>query len=82
MRRHTHHRSRLGYNPFSFFFVPDFFCHRSAANQAENFGAAKRADIANIEQLKKIVPLITREIPFGRVGVWSQCNGFGCCQLE
>ena len=28
------------------------------------FGAAKRAEMANIEQMKKIIPLITREIPF------------------
>ena len=29
-------------------------------------GAAKRAELANIEQMKKIIPLITREIPFGQ----------------
>ena len=32
----------------------------------KSFGAAKRAEMANIEQLKKIIPLITREIPFGQ----------------
>ena len=37
-------------------------CHRRAADQAENFGAAKRAQMANIEQMKKIIPFITREI--------------------
>ena len=41
------------------------FCHRSAANQAEIFGAAKRAE-DNIEQMKKIVPHIACEIPFGQ----------------
>ena len=30
------------------------------------FGAAKRADMAKIEQIKKIIPIITREIPFGQ----------------
>ena len=37
--------------------------HRfEAANQAEILSAAKRADMADIEQKKKIVPLITCEI--------------------
>ena len=40
------------------------FCHRNAADQAETCGAAKRAEMANIEQIKKIVPLITCESPF------------------
>ena len=30
------------------------------------FGAATRAEMANIEQMKKIIPLITREISFGQ----------------
>ena len=29
-------------------------------------GAAKRAEIANIDLMKKIIPLITREISFGQ----------------
>ena len=36
--------------------------------------------MADIEQVKKIIPLITCEISFQstclRVGVWCQCNGF------
>ena len=60
------------------------FYHRSAVNQAEIFGAAKRAEMANIEQMKKIIRLITRENSLWsrclRVGVWCQCNEFwsGC----
>ena len=42
------------------------FCHRITANQAEIFGAAKRAEMANTEQMTKIIPLITREIPVGQ----------------
>ena len=60
IRRNIHCWSRLGYNPFSLFLFLNSFCHRSAANQAEILGAAKRAEMANIEQMKKIVPLITR----------------------
>ena len=30
------------------------------------FIAAKRAEMANIEQMKKVIPLITREISFGQ----------------
>ena len=58
--------SRLcSFNPF-FFLLLNSFCHRNAADQAETFGASKRAEMANIEQNKKIVPLITREITFGK----------------
>ena len=64
IRRHIRYRSRFGHNPFIFLFLNS--CHRSAANQAEIFGAAKRAEMANIEQRKKIIPLITREISFGQ----------------
>ena len=42
-----------------------------------NSSAAKRAEMAGVEQTKKIVPFITCEITFGqkclRVGVWCQC---------
>ena len=36
------------------------------AHRAEIFGATKRAEMADIEQMKKIIPLITREINFGK----------------
>ena len=65
-RRNMHCKSRLGYNPFSFFVFPNFSCQRGAANQAEILCPAKRAEMANIEQTKKIVPLITCEISFGQ----------------
>ena len=41
---------------------PSFWC----AHQAEIFGAAKRAEMADIEQMKKIVPFITCEIPLSQ----------------
>ena len=67
MRRNIHHCwSRLRHNPFFFFFLfLNSFRHRNAANQAEIFGAAKRAQMANIEQMKKIIPFVMREITFG-----------------
>ena len=64
--KHICHKSRHGYNHFSFFLFLNYFLHRNAANQAAIFGAAKRAEMADIEQLKKIIPLITREIPFSQ----------------
>ena len=46
---------------------------------AEIFGAAKRAEMANVEHVKKIIPLNTSELWFRclRFGVWGQCKGFG-----
>ena len=40
--------------------------HCGATYQAEILGAASGAEKADIEQMKKIVPLITCEIPFGQ----------------
>ena len=40
--------------------------HCGAAHQAEILGAASGAEMADIEQMKKLVPLITCEIPFGQ----------------
>ena len=40
--------------------------HCGAAYQAEILGAASGAEMADIEQTKKIVPLITCEIPFSQ----------------
>ena len=37
-----------------------------AAYQAEILSAASGAEMADIKQMKKIVPLITCEIPFGQ----------------
>ena len=37
-----------------------------AANQAEILGVAERAEIADVEQMEKIVPFITGESPFGQ----------------
>ena len=44
------------------------FRHRFfwAANQAEILSAAKRAETADVEQMKKTVPLITCEFTFGQ----------------
>ena len=63
--RTIHWKSRLGNTPFFFLFLKTV-CHRNAADQAETFGAAKRAEMANIEPIRKIVPFITREITFGQ----------------
>ena len=43
-------RKEVGHNPFSFFLFLNSFCHRTAVSQADFFGAAKRAEMANIEQ--------------------------------
>ena len=67
MTRHIHHCwSRLGHKSFFFLLILNPLRHCGAANQTEIFGAAKRAEMADIEQMKKIVPLITCEIPFGQ----------------
>ena len=53
--------------------------HCGAAFQDEILGTASDAEMADIKQTKRMVPLITREVPFSqhlRVGVWCQCNGF------
>ena len=44
-------------------FSPSF----GATNQAEILSAAQRAEMADVEQMKKIVPLITCEITFGQL---------------
>ena len=51
--------------------------HRfGAANQAGILSAASRAEMADVEQMNKIVPLVTCEITSGqkclRVGSWCQ----------
>ena len=59
-------KSRLGHNSFFFFLILYSLRHCGAAYQAEILGAASRAETADIEQMKKIVPLITCEISFGQ----------------
>ena len=73
------------------------FCHNSffsllflrplrhriwATYQAVILSAASRAEMADVEQMKKIVPLVTCEITFGqnvwRVEVWYQCLESEC----
>ena len=59
------------------------FRQRGAAYQAESLGAASGADLADGEQMKKIVPLITCEISFGQfvsalvIGVNAMDLNFG-----
>ena len=54
--------------------------HCGAAHQAEILGAASGTEMADIEQMKNIVPLITCEIPFSQhvceLVFRCQCNGF------
>ena len=48
-------------------FVLTSLRHRfGAANKAEILSAAERAEMVDVEQLKKIVPLVTCEITFGQ----------------
>ena len=69
LRRHIHHCwSRLGHN--FFFLILNPLRHCGAACQAEILGTASGAEMADIEQMKKIVPLITCDISFSEhVGV-------------
>ena len=59
-------RSRLGHNSFFFFLLLYPLRHCGAAYQAEILGATSGAEMADIEQMKKIVPLITCEMSFGQ----------------
>ena len=58
--------TRLGHNSFFFFLIlyPRRPC--GAAYQAEILGAASGAEMDDIKQMKKIVPLITCEISFSQ----------------
>ena len=57
----------IRHNPVIFFLFLHPFRHRAgAAYQAEILGTASGAEMASIEQMKKIVPLITCEIPFSQ----------------
>ena len=54
LRNQIQRRLRLCHNSFFSFFFLHHFRHR--------FRAADRAEIANVEQMEKVIPLITREI--------------------
>ena len=54
-----------GHNSF-FFLLLYHLCHCGAVYQAEILGAARGCEMADIEQMKNIVPLITCEIPCGQ----------------
>ena len=55
---------RLCHNPlFSFLFLNPFRHLFRAAGQAEILRAANQFEMADVEQMKKIVPLITCEVP-------------------
>ena len=68
MRRQVRRcRFRFCHNSFfSLLFLHPFRRRFRAAYQAGILGAASRADMADVEQLKKIVPFVTCEIPFSQ----------------
>ena len=67
---------RLCHNPFFSFLLLHPFRHRvGAAYHAGILSATSRAEMADVEQMKKIVPSVTCEITFNhclRVGVWCR----------
>ena len=69
MRRQVH---RCGFRFCNNYFFSLLFLHPlrhrfgAAAYQAGILSAASRAEMANIEHMKKIVPFVTCEITFGR----------------
>ena len=66
IRGHIHHCwSRLGHNSF-FFLILNPLRHCGAAYQAEILETTSGAEMADVEQMKKIVLLITRGIPFSQ----------------
>ena len=80
MRRQLHRcRFRFCHTSFSsFWLLHPFLRHRYGADyQAGILSAASRAEMADVEQMKKIIPFVTCEITFGqiclRVDVWYQC---------
>ena len=68
--------SRLGHNSFFFFLILYPLRQCGAAYQAESLDAASGAEMSDIEQMKKILPFVTREISLWsrclRVGVWCR----------
>ena len=66
-RRYIHRcRLRLGHNSLYFFLILYPLLQCGTAYQAEILGAASGAELPDIEQMKKIVPLIARELPFSQ----------------
>ena len=59
-------KSRLGHNSFFFFLLLYPLRHCGAAYLAEIIGATNTAEMADVKQMKKIVPLITCEISSGQ----------------
>ena len=68
VRRYIHHCwSRLGHNSFfSLLFLHPLRHRLGTTYQAEILGAASGAEMPDIEQIQKIVPLITCESPFSQ----------------
>ena len=63
------HRCRFRFchdSSFSLLFLHPLRLRVGAAYQAEILGAASGAEMADVEQKKKTVPLITCEIAFGQ----------------
>ena len=60
-------RFRFCHTSFFSFLFPHPFRHRfGAASQAGILSAARRTEMADVEQMKKIVPFVTCEISFGQ----------------
>ena len=62
-----------------FFFFLILKSLRRAAYQADILGTASRTEMADVEQMKKIVPLITCEVPF--VNMCELVFGVGSSEL-
>ena len=62
----VHRRLWLCHDPFfSFLFLHPFRHRFNAAGQAEILRAAKKAEMADVKEMKKIVPLIMCAVTFG-----------------
>ena len=81
MRRKVHRcRFRLCHTSFFFCSCILFAIVLGAAYQAGILSAARRAEVADVEQMMEMTPFVTCEIAFGqkclRVDVWYQCIEF------
>ena len=74
----------FGFATLLFPLVPASFSHRcGAAYQAEILSATSRTEMADVEQMKQIVPFVTCEITFGKnvcelmfgINVWNLNSG-------
>ena len=62
-----HHWPVFRHNPVLFFLFLHPFRHAfGTANQAEILGTTERAEMADVEQIKKIVQFVTCEVSFGQ----------------